>query len=94
MDCANCTWTEANHTNVVASALTCGRFVSKGLVAERNAGTLTIMPERCPKCNEALTPKVTKGSYMCKCDQPKPPRSVLEAANAIPLAGQVRYGGR
>ena len=94
MDCANCTWTEANHTNVVAASLTCGDFTAK-VVAERNAGvSLTVVPERCTRCNEALTPQVTKGSYKCKCDQPRAPRSVLEAANNTPLSGQVRYGGR
>jgi hypothetical protein len=94
MDCANCTWSKANHTNVVASSLTCGRFTSREAVAARNASTLTVIPERCPTCNEALTPRVTKGAYKCKCDQPRAPRSVLEAANNTPLSGQVRYGGR
>lgn len=94
MQCVNCTWTKANHTNAVAASLTCGRFVDAAKVAARNAATLTVVPERCPKCNEALTPKVTKGSYKCKCDQPRAPRSVLEAAERTPLTGQVRYGGR
>lgn len=93
MDCINCTWSKANHTNVVAASLTCGDYTER--VAARNDGpSLTVLAERCPKCNEALTPKVTKGAYFCKCDQPKAPRSVLEAANATPLSGQVRYGGR
>lgn len=95
MDCANCSWSKANHTNIVAASLTCGRFTSKAAVVARNAGaSLTVIPERCEKCKEALTPRVTKGAYKCKCDQPRAPRSVLEAANNTPLSGQVRYGGR
>lgn len=92
MACINCTWSKANHTNVVAASLTCENYTER-LVAERNAG-MAFMPERCPKCDEHLTPRVTKGAYQCKCDQPKPPRSVLEAANLAPLPGVVRYGGR
>jgi hypothetical protein len=92
MDCANCTWAKANHTNVVAAPLTCGDFTPV-VAAERNEGpTLSFVPDRCPKCHEALTPKVTKGSYKCKCDQPRPPRWVLEQAGDKPLTGQVRYG--
>lgn len=92
MACMNCTWTKANHTNAVAASLTCGNY-SERLVAERNAG-LTVIPDRCERCDEALTPRVTKGSYLCKCDQPRAPRSVLEAAERAPMSGQVRYGGR
>lgn len=92
MACINCTWSKANHTNAIAASLTCGDY-SERLVAERNIG-LTVLAERCEKCNEALTPRVTKGAYQCRCDMPKAPRSVLEAANRTPLSGQVRYGGR
>lgn len=93
MACINCTWSKANHTNAIAASLTCGDYTER-LAAERNAATLTVFPDRCPKCAEFLTPRVTKGAYQCKCDQPKAPRSVLEAANRTPLSGQVRYGGR
>lgn len=92
MACANCTWTEANHTNIVAASLTCGNFTAVE-VAARNA-SLTVIPERCAKCDEPLTPRITKGAYKCKCDQPRAPRSVLQAAERVPLSGQVRYGGR
>lgn len=36
--------------------------------------TLTATPERCDKCGEAITPKVTMGKIKCECDQPSPPR--------------------
>lgn len=45
-----------------------------------------------PGCGEPLTPKTTKGAYLCKCDQPKPPRSVLEAAERAPVPTHFRYG--
>lgn len=90
MDCINCTWSKANHSHSIASALTCGDFV-----AARNARQAPVVdPDRCGKCKEAFTPRVTKGSYKCKCDQPKPPRHILAAAEGVPLSGQVRYGGR
>ena len=90
MDCANCTWSKANHTHSIAASLTCGAFVA----ARNVARSVAVDPDRCGVCGEARTPRVTKGSYLCKCDQPKPPRSVLAAAERVPLSGQVRYGGR
>jgi hypothetical protein len=105
MDCANCTWAEGNHTNPIAAALTCGDFTSRAAVAARNAASnLTVIPERCPTCNEALTPKATKGAIKCRCDMPYMPNCVSGhgkgcncfrvASDAKPLTGSVRYGGR
>lgn len=90
MECVNCTWSKANHTNTVAASLTCGNYTVAAVV-ERNAG-LTVVPERCPKCHEALTPKVTKGSFKCKCDQPRAPRHVLERAANERVPMFTRYG--
>lgn len=91
MDCINCTWSKSNHSRPIAAPLTCGDFSP----AQRNAGpSLTVSPDQCAKCREHLTPRVTKGAYQCKCDMPRAPRSVLEAAANTPLSGQVRYGGR
>ncbi len=45
-----------------------------------------------PGCGEFLTPKVTKGAYLCKCDMPKPPRAILEAAERAPAPTFTRYG--
>jgi hypothetical protein len=89
MACENCTWSKANHTNVIARSLTCGNFTPK-IVAERNARAID--PDRCVTCGEFYTPKATKGATKCKCDVPKPPRWVLAEANDKPLPAMVRYG--
>lgn len=93
MDCANCKWTLKTH-NGSLSSVTCGEFSPKAVAARNSGPTLTVIPDRCAKCGEALTPKVTKGAYLCRCDMPKAPRSVLADAANTPLPGLVRYGGR
>ena|SRR5688500_7784451 len=90
MQCANCTWTKANHTHSIAASLTCGDFTP--LV--RNAAPVVADPDRCVNCDEPFTPRVTKGATKCKCDVPRPPRWVMEQAERAPLVGSVRYGGR
>lgn len=40
----------------------------------RSSKVLTLSPERCERCDEVLTPTITKGKIKCKCDEPMPPR--------------------
>lgn len=60
--------------------------------SQRNSNTLTLAPERCPKCHEFLTPGVTKGSVKCKCDMPKMPRHLMNRENDDRPPMQGRYG--
>lgn len=72
MECSNCTWSEANHDNIVAASLTCGAFAARN----RNVRA-SVDPDVCAGCGEFFTPRTTKGAIKCKCDMPKPPRWVL-----------------
>lgn len=58
----------------------------------RRFAPLTIAPERCAKCGEALTPGVTKGRIQCRCDQPSMPRHLRNNDKDDRPPMQVRYG--
>lgn len=54
--------------------------------------TLTTTPERCERCGELITPKVTLGNIKCKCDEPKMPRHLRGNDKDDSPPSQVRYG--
>lgn len=54
--------------------------------------TLTTTPERCERCGELVTPKVTLGNIKCKCDQPKMPLHLRGNDKDDSPPSQVRYG--
>lgn len=76
MDCNNCKWSRSLHDHPTFASLTCGDNFSP---RQRNTrGSVAPDPDRCAGCGEVYSPRITKGSIKCKCDQPKPPRWVLE----------------
>lgn len=77
MLCTNCNWSEGLHESPIFATLTCGDNYTPKVRNVRNS--VAPDPDRCADCGEVYTPRITKGSIKCKCDQPKPPRWVLDA---------------
>lgn len=85
MECCFCRSTQ---TTVINGAPFCDAHSPERTIT--GARTLTIVPDRCERCGEHLTPRTTRGSIKCRCDQPSMPHNLGKDDDKPPM--QVRYG--